>query len=77
MQANDVGEPTPVDLKCQCSDADPRDDKTQLVTYDCFYQRLFGNCNDTTFMFDANAELSPEVGGGGRKRARRAACTRA
>lgn len=35
----------------------------QTVTYDCFYQRLFGNCN-MTYMFDANAELAPEVGGG-------------
>jgi hypothetical protein len=45
--------------RCLALPADPRGDLDQLVTYDCFYQRSFGNCNET-YMFDANAELAPE-----------------
>ncbi|GAB4817690.1 hypothetical protein N2152v2_004736 [Parachlorella kessleri] len=59
VQANDDGVVQPIDLKCQCSDADPRGDLDGLVSVDCFYQRVFGNCNET-YMFDANAELAPE-----------------
>ncbi|KAL4859409.1 hypothetical protein ACK3TF_000516 [Chlorella vulgaris] len=58
-QANDVGAPAPIDLKCQCSDADPREELSQEVSYTCFYQRHFGNCNQD-YLFDANAELAPE-----------------
>jgi hypothetical protein len=57
VQANDVEAPTPIDVKCQCSDADPRVEATQSITYTCLYQRHYGNC-DQTYMFDANAELS-------------------
>ena len=52
VQANDTGDATPIALKCQCSDADPRDEATQEISFDCFYQRFFGNCNQT-YMFDA------------------------
>ncbi|KAI7844504.1 hypothetical protein COHA_001863 [Chlorella ohadii] len=59
VQANDDGMQTPIALKCQCSDADPRGQDTQEVTYNCFHQRLFQKCSET-YMFDANAELAPE-----------------
>ncbi|KAL6766775.1 hypothetical protein ACKKBG_A37315 [Auxenochlorella protothecoides x Auxenochlorella symbiontica] len=41
---------------CICSDADPRSDDTLLVTYDCYHQALYGNCN-ATFMKDYLEEL--------------------
>jgi hypothetical protein len=52
VQANDVEQPDPIDLPCQCSDADPRDEASQQVTYTCLYQRHYGNCNQP-YMFDA------------------------
>ena len=58
-QANDAGIPDPIDLPCQCSDADPRDEKTGQVTFSCYFQRHFSSCNDPSY-FDANAELAPE-----------------
>lgn len=59
VQANDDAAPAPIDLKCQCSDADPRGEATQSISYTCLYQRHYGNCNQA-YMFDANAELAPE-----------------
>jgi hypothetical protein len=46
VQANDDGSQAPIALKCQCSDADPREESTQEITYDCFYQRFFGKCGE-------------------------------
>ncbi|KAL4426862.1 hypothetical protein ABPG77_006648 [Micractinium sp. CCAP 211/92] len=59
VQAGDTGNQTPIDLDCQCSDADPRDEATQTVKFGCWYQRAYGKCQET-YMFDANAELAPE-----------------
>lgn len=41
---------------CVCSDADPRADATLLVTYNCYHQALYGNCN-ASFMADYLEEL--------------------
>ena len=45
VQAGDTEPLDPIDLPCQCSDADPRGEMSQLVTYTCFYQRQYNNCN--------------------------------
>lgn len=47
VQAGDTGDQTPIDLDCQCSDADPRDEATQTVTFGCWYQRAYGKCQET------------------------------
>jgi hypothetical protein len=52
VQANDDAAPVPIDLNCQCSDAAPRNESTFRIDYDCFYQSLFGNCQQA-YMFDA------------------------
>ena len=41
---------------CICSDADPRPDATLTVTYNCYHQALYGNC-DAEFMSGALEEL--------------------
>lgn len=46
VQAGDTGVQTPIDLPCQCSDADPREENSQLVIFDCFYQRYYQKCNE-------------------------------
>jgi hypothetical protein len=46
---------------CVCSDADPRSDATLLVTYNCYHQALYGNCN-ASFMQDFLAELVQDDG---------------
>ena len=58
-QAGDQGDTTPKEVPCQCSDANPRNEQSEEVGVDCYYHRIFGNCNEQ-FMFDANAELCPE-----------------
>lgn len=58
-QAGDAGDTSPIDVPCQCSDADPRRDIDQEVGTTCFFHRVYGACN-ADFMFDANAELAPE-----------------
>lgn len=40
--------------------ADPRQETTQDLGTRCFFHRVYNNCNQN-FMFDANAELAPEV----------------
>lgn len=42
--------------ECICSDADPRSDDTLTVTYNCYHQALFGNC-EAEFMKGALEEL--------------------
>jgi len=59
-QAGDEGDRAPIEVPCQCSDANPRDEVEQAVETTCFFHRVFGSCN-ADFMFDANAELAPEV----------------
>lgn len=46
MQANDDGVQTPIDLPCQCSDADPRGEASQEVEVDCYWQRIYQKCNE-------------------------------
>ncbi|PSC73937.1 Beta-Ig-H3 fasciclin [Micractinium conductrix] len=72
VQAGDVLAPAPIDLDCQCSDADPRAEDSQEVVFGCFWQKQFEKCNETYMcgvggrrwgaggLFDANAELAPE-----------------
>jgi len=59
VQANDDRERDPIEVPCQCSDADPRAESSQAVETTCFNHRVFNNC-DLDFMFDAGAELAPE-----------------
>lgn len=47
VQANDEGVQTPIDLPCQCSDADPRGEESQEVEVSCFWQRHFGKCGES------------------------------
>lgn len=37
---------TPIDLPCQCSDADPRGEASQEVEVDCYWQRIYQKCGE-------------------------------
>ncbi|KAL4547831.1 hypothetical protein Ndes2526B_g07053 [Nannochloris sp. 'desiccata'] len=59
VEAGDIQDTSPIEVPCQCSDADPREEFSQKVGTNCYNHRIYNNCNQE-FMFDANAELAPE-----------------